>query len=129
MKIKIRGNDFSIITVDWYDVTGDKKSPVFLGGNEICSTTLIRADNWSDAWDEFIDQSPTIDPTDVYMAYGFNSMEELDHWLLHKAEDDHRDLVSGYEYQSNFSGTGIVATYYLWLIKFQFTAKENQHES
>lgn len=77
----------------------------FLFGNEYGPTHLVISDNWHDAWEAMIDASYT--ETDI--------TESL---------DDEGNLQDGYVYQSNFSGTGIVDTQYIWFAEWDNAAKE-----
>ena len=65
---------------------------------------LVRASSWEDAWEIVMDEILTpITDDDLPEAYGFDTLEEL---LAAPAEE--RDLVEGYSYQSNATGSGIV---------------------
>jgi hypothetical protein len=64
---------------------------------------LVRALDWDWAWEIVEDEILTPIPDDeIPEAYGFNTLEELQ-----AAEEP--DLVEGYSYQSNATGSGIVA--------------------
>ena len=63
---------------------------------------LVRALSWHDAWEIVEDEILTpIPEEDMPEAYGFDTLEELQ-----AAEEP--DLVEGYSYQSNATGSGIV---------------------
>lgn len=64
---------------------------------------LVRASSWEDAWGIVEDEILTpITDDDLPEAYGFDTLEEFQ-----AAEEP--DLVEGYSYQSNATGSGIVA--------------------
>ena len=63
---------------------------------------VVRALSWEDAWELVEDEILEPIPDDeVPEAYGFDTLEELQ-----AAEEP--DLVEGYSYQSNATGSGIV---------------------
>ena len=72
---------------------------------------LIQADSWESAYGCAVDNAPTIEASEVPEAYGFDSQAELDR-VVQSAEEtgDYPELIEGYQYQDNASGTGIVAT-------------------
>jgi len=96
---------------------------------------LIRARSFEKAWEIWVDESETIPESEIPEAYGFDgwdsdgekseteyspeTAEERFKAAVKKAEAGKRDypeLVEGYEYQSNSSGTGIVSvSHYVWL--------------
>lgn len=87
--------------------------PLWLCGNEHGATMVIRAMSFSDAWEIMVDEMKPIDACEVPEAYGFASQDELDAAV---ADGEWPDLVEGYEYQSNVTGTGIVDVgHYAWL--------------
>jgi hypothetical protein len=64
---------------------------------------IVRAMSWEDAWEIVEDEILTPIPhEDLPEAYGFDTLEELQ-----AAEEP--DLEEGYSYQSNTTGSGIVA--------------------
>lgn len=88
---------------------------------------IVCARSLSDAHEVFIDESRTIEPADVHEAYG--AFDKLREWLTSKGHEDNEhlrdfcnryapqfflacghswELIEGYEYQSNSTGTGIV---------------------
>lgn len=125
----------------------DMDGPLWIFGHEHGPTLIIRASSFETAWEIAIDESPTIDPSEVPEAYG--SFEYLREWcpelwpeyfqvyrkegegksmgpqavadiIFHRRADEFvdnpPDLLEGYEYQSNSSGTGIVNVgHYAWL--------------
>lgn len=66
---------------------------------------VIRAKSLESAYEIMLDESPTISEEDVPEAYGYDSVEELNKVL---EDGDYPELLEGYQYQANFSGTGIV---------------------
>ena len=66
---------------------------------------LVRALSWHDAWeiveDEILEPIPE---EEVYEAYGFDTDADMA-----KHEGEWPELVEGYSYQSNATGSGIVA--------------------
>ena len=87
--------------IPYYD---DGMGVIYVASNTSGPDRFIRAMSESDAYDIWRDESPTIPVDELYMAYGFDSQAEFD-----ACENrDEIDLIEGYEYQSNSSGTGIV---------------------
>ena len=67
---------------------------------------VVRAQTWEDAYDCVLDEILTPIPADeVAEAYGFPDQAALDAAIAAGAEPE---LVEGYQYQSNATGTGIV---------------------
>ncbi len=68
---------------------------------------IVRAQSWEDAYsiveDEFLH---VVSNDQIYEAYGFDSQSDFD--ARDKANDDTMDLIEGYSYQSNSTGSGIV---------------------
>lgn len=105
-------------------VYDDGDGPLWLFGEEYGATMLVRASSFEAAWGIVIDESRTIDPSEVPEAFGYEG-EDAQARLdadLREARDgrgEWPDLIDGYEYQSNSSGTGIVSvSYYAWLREF-----------
>lgn len=107
--------------VDYYD---DGEGPLWLFGHEFGATMVIRARSFETAWEIAIDESATIPKEELYEAYvddegnGFDSQEAFDAYIakVDIGECEHPDLAEGYEYQSSFTGTGVVNVgYYAWL--------------
>ncbi len=63
---------------------------------------VVAANSWHDALEAAYDTLPTIAESEVPEAYGFETLAEL-----HEA--DSPELLEGYQYQSNATGTGIVS--------------------
>jgi hypothetical protein len=80
--------------------------PVWIIYNEHGACAVVHASDLHDAWDAWIDNAPTIDPSEVCEAYGLTQkdFDAIDCW------DNGPNLCEGYTYQSNASGTGIVDT-------------------
>lgn len=87
--------------------------------NECGYTHLIYADGEGSAWDAWLDEQETVPPEDVHEAYGtFDRMIEAgfdrEHATKNAREyyeqnaDQEWELIEGYEYQANATGTGIV---------------------
>lgn len=81
---------------------------------------VIVADSWEQAYEALIDSLPTIDEDELFEAYGFESKEEFDEAVeqAEKCGSDWPELIDGYTYQSNASGTGIVDTMYANVVEF-----------
>ncbi len=106
----------------------------FIAGHEFGYTHLILEDYLDSAWETFLDDSPTIDDSELPDAYGcfdkfvehmeklghdntqqlreFCSRYEIDFFGI-KTDEMHTsgeywELIEGYEYQPNYVGTGIV---------------------
>lgn len=92
---------------------------------------IVRAQTWETAYEAAIDTLPTIPPQEIPEAYGFNGWDSagkrtetvyspetaktrFDAYLAaaERGEHDLPELIEGYQYQSNASGTGIVSTDY-----------------
>ena len=131
-----RGQEIKLSVIDcglMHDITVDD---VHIAGNEFGYTHLILSDSFDSAWEEFIDQSETIPESELPDAYGafdkfVEHMEKLGHENAYQLREfctryesdffriesermqeagDYWELIEGYEYQSNFTGTGIVFT-------------------
>jgi hypothetical protein len=99
----------------------DSWGPLWVYGHEFGPMMIIRAKSFETAYEIAIDESPTIPVEEVPEAYGFygeNAKAELDAAVT-KARDgigEYPELIEGYQYQSNCSGTGIVSVgHYEWL--------------
>ncbi len=102
----------------------------YLFYNEFGYTDLVHADNETSAWEAWIDEQETVPMEEVHEAYGaYDAMRD---YMIQKGYEDDRhlrdfcnrncplffrwknaqehemDLIEGYHYQSNFTGTGIV---------------------
>jgi hypothetical protein len=114
----VDGTDYPIARVfygdKWHEVialyegygckpSDDKR---FLFGHEYGPTHLVISDSRHNAYEAVIEASFTVtDTTDI-------------------VDDDENGLQDGYTYQSNFKGTGIVETLYLWCVEWDNAAKE-----
>lgn len=75
---------------------------------------VVQARTWETAYECVLDEIlHPIELSEVPEAYGCESQEELDR-LVAQAEEtgDYPELIDGYEYQPNASGTGIVPVDY-----------------
>jgi hypothetical protein len=93
----------------YYD---DCMGPLWVCGEEFGPSWIIRAQSYESAYEIWTDERPTIPQDEVHEAYGFDSdadMLECDR-QCREGWREYPDLIEGYTYQSNFSGTGIVAT-------------------
>ena len=96
-------------TLDIYD---DCYGPLWVYGHEFGPTMVIRASTFETAYEIAIDESLTIAQSEVPEAYGFNTQAELDAVV---EAGEYPDLIEGYRYQSNSTGTGIVNVgHYEW---------------
>lgn len=90
--------------IKYYD---DGMGPLWIMRDSMGIVGIVRAQTWHDAYsiveDEFL---PTVEPTDIYEAYGFDSSAEFN--ARDTSKDDSMELAEGYSYQSNSTGTGIV---------------------
>lgn len=70
-------------------------------------TCIVSATSWDSAYEALIDELPTIPDSELYEAYGFETQADFD---ACRNDDLHDwpELIEGYQYQSNFTGTGIV---------------------
>ena len=69
-------------------------------------TRIISADTWEGAYDACLDDLPTIEPSEVFEAYGFEDQASFDREV--ELNPDRIELCEGYRYQPNATGTGIV---------------------
>lgn len=69
---------------------------------------IVGGAHFSDAYESAIDQCPTIQESEIYEAYGFDSVAEYQA-AIDSGDTDDIALIEGYQYQANASGTGIVA--------------------
>jgi hypothetical protein len=110
-----RANGFPVRVYD------DGMGPLWMFGCEYGVTMIIRALSFETAWEIAIDESPTIDATDVpeaYGVYGDDAERKLRQAveLAEAGDGEYPELVEGYEFQSNATGTGIVDVgHYAWL--------------
>ncbi len=104
----------------------DCMGPLWLFGHEFGVAMVIRAQSFESAWEIAIDESPVIPDTlsDICEAYGYygpecrNDAGELWEDAVRAAEncENFPELIEGYEYQSNATGSGIVDVgHYAWL--------------
>jgi hypothetical protein len=110
---------------------------LWLFGEEYGPTMLIRARSFADAWEIMLDESPTIPESDVPEAYGYHdngpietAKQRLDADVKAAIDGvaDYPELLEGYEYQPNSSGTGIVSvSEYAWLREFEYEDFERYH--
>ena len=93
---------------------------LWICGHEFGPNFIIRAHSFDTAYEIWLDETPTIDESELWEAHGFDSVEEFK--LAVAASDfdwdrwNYGGLAEGYQYQSNFTGTGIVNEgFYAWL--------------
>ncbi len=82
-------------------------------GNFGCVRGVVRAESWETAFECVMDEIlKPIHPSEVHEAYGFASRDEMD-LKMRIAKESGQDwcpeLIEGYRYQGNGTGTGIVA--------------------
>jgi hypothetical protein len=93
-------------TLPYYD---DGFGPLWIFCNSMGIERIIRAQTWEDAYEIAVDERAPIAAEEVPAAYGFDTQAELDAATAALADGDGGpDLIEGYQYQSNSSGTGIV---------------------
>ncbi len=121
-----RSTNFPIRSYD------DAEGGLWLFGNEHGVTMVIRARSFDAAWEIAIDEAPTVDDSQVPEAYGFDGDgESYGHGetaadklrqaveLAEAGDGEYPELVEGYSYQANSTGTGIVDVgHYAWLRPF-----------
>lgn len=129
-------DDHEVEFIDDYGVC-TRNEQFFVLGNEFGATHVIHAESYDAAWAAWLDEQPTIDEAELPEAYGVDDLiRDEDHaagrqsppwgapeyaawWAnfqarcvarLHElgSSDNPPDLIEGYEYQSNTTGTGIV---------------------
>lgn len=101
-------------------VYDDNDGPLFICGDENGVSMIIRASSFESAHGIWMDESPTIDEADLPEAFGFygdDAAEKFQAAALDTLDDDgNPELVEGYRYQDNCTGTGIVSTSdYEWM--------------
>jgi len=122
-------------------VYDDWDGPLWVFGEECGPEMLIRARSFADAWDIMLDESPPIPEDEIYEAYGFDgwcdggyertqtvyspatAKKRFERAIAdaEAGERDYPELLEGYEYQPNSSGTGIVSVSdYAWLREFEY---------
>ena len=67
---------------------------------------VVAAQTFDSAYESIMDELKTIDASEDYEAYGFDS--DADFKAAVEADSDSLALNEGYQYQSNSTGTGIV---------------------
>lgn len=142
---EIRVDGHKVEFIDDYGLSCGSNGSFWIAGHEFGPTVLVHADSFDSAWGAWIDECPTIPKDELPDAYGVSDSEEMASWQetnpappwgspeysgwidrKHDAEkailaawgesDDPPDLIEGYEYQSNASGTGIVDVgHYSWM--------------
>ncbi len=86
-------------------VYDDGFDTLFVHGDEFGPLRVIAADTWGSAYQIAIDEMEPIAPCDVPEAYGCDTQADLDA-AFERGEIP--ELAEGYQYQSCFTGTGIV---------------------
>ena len=106
LSVKFDDNDH---TVRYYDEYGDGLTgTLFLLGHEFGPTHLIQADTFEDAYGVWVDLQQTIAESEVWEAYGYDTVEAYVKFCDGDNNGDWPDLIEGYRYQDNTTGTGIV---------------------
>jgi hypothetical protein len=90
--------------IRYYD---DGMGPLWIMRDSMGIVGIVRAQDWHDAYSIVEDELlPTVEATDIFEAYGFDSSAEFE--ARDTSKDDSMELAEGYSYQSNATGTGIV---------------------
>lgn len=75
------------------------------------TTAIVACDGYENAHEALMDELPTIAVEDIPEAYGFYGDDAQARFDAQGEEDsDKLELVEGYVFQSNSTGTGIVST-------------------
>lgn len=93
--------------IRYYD---DGMGPLWIFRDTMGIVGIVRAQSWVDAYSIVEDEFLPVVPVDkVYEAYGFDN-EFAFHAAIKIAEEtkNYPDLLEGYSFQSNSTGTGIV---------------------
>jgi hypothetical protein len=141
---KLEHEEHELTFHDDYGLSCGSNGEWFLAGYEFGASVLIHSSNFSDAWDTWIDECKTIPVDEMTEAYGIDDTPEMAAWkethpapqyfstewaawcaakateakrILKDCEPkDGWELIEGYEYQSNATGTGIVDVgHYAWM--------------
>ena len=95
-------------------VYDDYFGDLFVYGHEFGPTMLIRAQSWESAYSIAIDESVSIDNSELFEAYGFDNKSDYDNQV--DTDCSELELIKGYTYQDNSTGTGIVCNgHYEWM--------------
>jgi|SRR5579883_690463 len=145
VKITYEGREHAVKLIDDYGL-GSRNASFFLAGFEFGPHVLVHARSFESAWEAWVDEEKPIDEDELIEAYGVVDRQEITDayiaghgeappywkreawdawheglklartWWLANYKGADLDLIEGYEYQSNFTGTGIVAMgHYAWM--------------
>ena len=106
MSVKTQyGNDIAFLN-DW-------TSPLWVYSNEYGPTFIATGQTWESTYEAIIDELTTVPESELYEAFGFDNQADYDAKIAElRAETgdvEWPELIEGYRYQSNFTGTGIVS--------------------
>jgi hypothetical protein len=131
----------AVTFIDDYGLSCGTNSEFFAIGHEFGASHLVHASDYESAWEVWLDEQDTIPESEVAEAYGlhdefrveyqktdpapaWHEREAYDAWKARfdaaclvelRREGAEHELIEGYEYQSNASGTGIVDVgHYSW---------------
>jgi hypothetical protein len=141
--LTVNGNEVKF--QDEYGLSCGSNGDFFVAGHEFGAEVLIHASSHEDAWEAWIDECETIPESELPEAYGVPDSDEFKAWreanqklttlewsaaydaecarilrawgdAADAGEREYPELIEGYEYQSNASGTGIVDVgHYAWM--------------
>ena len=146
----------AITFIDDYGLSCGTNGEFFVIGHEFGASHLVHARGFESAWEAWLDEQETIPESELPEAYGleddfrreYQEKDSAPQWHEKEAyaawrarfdaacvaelrrEGAEHELIEGYEYQSNFTGTGIVDVgHYTWcneadLDKVEITKKE-----
>jgi hypothetical protein len=86
----------------------DGSGRLWVYSHEFSPTWIVRADSFESALECVYDEMEPIPASELYEAYGFDTEEEYKESVRRTDEEDIPDLIEGYSYQANATGTGIV---------------------
>lgn len=131
----------AVTFIDDYGLSCGSNGEFFVIGHEFGASHLVHASGFDSAWEAWLDEQETIPEDKIAEAYGLHdefreeyqkadpapAWHDRDAYTAWKARFDaackaelsregaEYELIEGYEYQSNFTGTGIVNVgHYAW---------------
>jgi hypothetical protein len=109
---------------EWWVLLADE------GSYTLCPRAIVKVSkeySFDDIFNEALDISWTVEVEDLYQAYGFDSEEIYKKSEKLRSENDYFDLMEGYYYQSNFTGTGIVELGDWKLYRYDHTSEKKNY--
>lgn len=76
----IKHDDHEVEFLDEYGLSCGDNGEWYVAGHEFGATHLIHASSFDDAWEAWIDASPTIGADELPEAYGIDDSREMEAW-------------------------------------------------